>query len=62
MAQLKDAELIDNALQDGYVTVHDYRDAHLPDLLNEKPVDGWFQYDYVLDLAEGTEKQYMIFG
>jgi len=37
MAQLKDTELIDNALQDGYVTVHDYRGAHLPDLLNEKP-------------------------
>ena len=31
-------------------------------MVNEKPVDGWFQYDYVLDLAEGTEKQYMIFG
>ena len=32
------------------------------DLVNEKPVDGWFQYDYVLDLAEGTEKQYTVIG
>ena len=30
-----------------------FRDLHWikinHDLLNEKPVDGWFQYDYVLD-------------
>ena len=26
----------------------------------EKPFDGWFQYDYVLDLAEGSEKQYTV--
>ena len=30
------------------------------DLVNEKPVDGWFQYDYVLDLARGTENQYIV--
>ena len=32
------------------------------DLVNEKPVDGWFQYDYVLDLARGTENQYIVIG
>jgi hypothetical protein len=32
------------------------------DLVNEKPVDGWFQYDYVFDLVEGTEKQYTVIG
>ena len=31
-------------------------------MVKEKPFNGWFQFDYVLDLAEGTEKQYMIFG
>ncbi len=25
-----------------------------------KPIDGWFQYDYVLDLAEGTENNYTV--
>ena len=27
---------------------------------SEKPIDGWFQYDYGLDLAEGSEKQYTV--
>ena len=27
-----------------------------------KPIDGWFQYDYVLDLAEGTENNYTVIG
>ena len=31
-------------------------------MVNEKPVDGWFQYVFVLDLAEGTEKQYKGIG
>jgi len=32
------------------------------DKINEKPIDGWFQFDYVLDLSEGTEKQYTVIG
>ena len=32
------------------------------DKMDEKPIDGWFQYDYVLDLAEATEKQYTVIG
>ena len=51
------------------VTFHEagfFRDLHWikinHDMVNEKPVDGWFQYDYVLDLAEGTEKQYTVIG
>ena len=28
----------------------------------EKSIDGWFQYDNVSDLADGTEKQYTIIG
>ena len=30
------------------------------DLKNEKPVDVWFLYECVLELAEGTEKQYTV--
>ena len=30
------------------------------DKQSEKPIDGWFQYDYGLDLAEGSEKQYTV--
>ena len=30
------------------------------DMMHEKPIDGWFQYDYVLDLAKGTENQYIV--
>ena len=30
---------------------------------DEREADrGWFQFDYVLDLAEGTEKKYTIIG
>ena len=32
------------------------------DMMNEKPIDGWFQFDYVLDLAEGTENEYTVIG
>jgi len=32
------------------------------DMMHKKPVDGWFQYDYVLDLAEETEKQFTVIG
>ena len=32
------------------------------DMMHNKPVDGWFQYDYVLDLAEETEKQFTVIG
>ena len=43
-----------------------FRDLHWVkmnhDLVNEKPVDRWFQYDYVIDLVEGTEKQYTVIG
>ena len=31
-------------------------------MMHEKPIDGWFQYDYVLDLAKGTETQYIVIG
>ena len=27
------------------------------DKMDEKAIDGWFQFDYVLDLAKGTETQ-----
>ena len=32
------------------------------DMMQKKPSDGWFQYDYVLDLAKGTENQYIVIG
>ena len=32
------------------------------DMMQKKPIDGWFQYDYVLDLAKGTENQYIVIG
>ena len=28
--------------------------------MDEKAIDGWFQFDYVLDLAKGTEEQYIV--
>ncbi len=30
--------------------------------MDEKAIDGWFQFDYVLDLAKGTENQYIVIG
>ena len=30
--------------------------------MNEKAIDGWFQFDYFLDLAKGTEEQYTVIG
>ena len=32
------------------------------DKMDEKAIDGWFQFDYVLDLAKGTENQYIVIG
>ena len=32
------------------------------DKIDEKAIDGWFQFDYVLDLANGTENQYIVIG
>ena len=32
------------------------------DKVDEKAIDGWFQFDYVLDLAKGTENQYIVIG
>ena len=32
------------------------------DKMDEKPIDGWFQFDYVLDLTKETEDQYIIIG
>ena len=32
------------------------------DMMQKKPIDGWFQYYYVLDLATGTENQYIVIG
>ena len=29
---------------------------------NDQAIDGWFQFDYVLDLAKGTENQYIVIG
>ena len=29
-------------------------------MMNEKPIDEWFQLDYVLDLTEGTEKLHIV--
>ena len=30
--------------------------------MDEKANDGWLQFDYVLDLAKGTENQYIVIG
>ena len=32
------------------------------DKMDEKAIDGWFRIDYVLDLAKGTETQYIVIG
>ena len=32
------------------------------DKMDEKTIEGWFQFDYVLDLTKGTEDQYIIIG
>ena len=32
------------------------------DKMDEKAIDGWFQFDYVLDLAKGTETQHIVIG
>ena len=32
------------------------------DKMEEKAIDGWFQFDYVLDLAKRTKDQYIIIG
>ena len=32
------------------------------DKQKEKPIDGWFQYDYVLNLAEGTHNSFKVIG
>ena len=32
------------------------------DKMDEKPIDGWFQFDYVLDLAKGSENHYIVIG
>ena len=29
-------------------------------MMNEKPIDEWFQFDYVLDLAKGKVNQYIV--
>ena len=29
---------------------------------HDQAIDGWFQFDYVLDLAKGTENQYIVIG
>ena len=51
------------------VTLHEsgfFRDLQwiaIPhDKQSEKPIDGWFQYEYVLDLAQGTENQFTVIG
>ena len=37
-------------------------EANKHDKMDEKTIDGWFQFDYVLDLAKGTETQYIVIG
>ena len=37
-------------------------EANKHDKMDEKAIDGWFQFDYVLDLAKGTETQYIVIG
>ena len=32
------------------------------DKMEEKAIDGWLQFDYVLNLAKGTENQYIVIG
>ena len=32
------------------------------DKMNEKAIDVWFQFDYVLDLAKGTDNHYIVIG
>ena len=32
------------------------------DKMDEKPIDRWFQFDCVLDLANGSENQYIVIG
>ena len=32
------------------------------DKMDEKAIEVWFQFDYVLDLTKGTEDQYIIIG
>ena len=32
------------------------------DMMEVRPIDGLFQFDYVLDLAKGTETQYIFIG
>ena len=32
------------------------------DKMEEKAIDGWLQFDYVLDLANGTGNQYIVIG
>ena len=32
------------------------------DKMDEKAIDGWFQFEYLLYLAEKTEKQYIVIG
>ena len=51
------------------VTLHEsgfFRDlqwiAISHDKQSEKPIDGWFQYEYVLDLAKGTENHFTVIG
>jgi len=32
------------------------------DKVDGKAIDGWFQFDYILDLANGTENHYIVIG
>ena len=51
------------------VTLHEsgfFRDLQwiaIPhDKQSEKPIDGWFQYEYVLNLVQGTENRFVVIG
>ena len=30
--------------------------------MDEKAIDGWFQFDYILDLAKETQNEYVVIG
>ena len=51
------------------ITLHEsgfFRDlqwnAIAHDKQSENPINGWFQYEYVLDLAQGTEIKFTVIG
>ena len=57
----KDEQALISFHEAGFFRKHQWkRIKH--DKMEEKAIDGWFQFDYVLDLAKGTEKNYTVIG